>query len=58
MAKEKRSVAVNLRITPSMRAALEKMAAKDERSLSGMILLLLKKAIADAEEKTGSKYRR
>jgi len=49
--KEMRSVAVNIRITPSMRDALAKLAEKERRSLSGLIVFLLEKAIADAETK-------
>ena len=53
--KEVRSVAVNIRITPTMRDALERLAQQDQRSLAGLIVVLLEKAIADAETKSNKR---
>jgi hypothetical protein len=38
---ETRSVVLNIRIKPSLKAAMEKLAAKDHRTLSNWIELLL-----------------
>jgi len=52
MAKDEiRSVVLNLRMRPSLKAALEKLAERDQRTLSNWIELVLERAVKDAESK-------
>ncbi len=48
---ELRSIVLNVRIRPSLKAALEKLAAADKRTLSSFIELELERAVDDAERK-------
>jgi hypothetical protein len=50
MAKEVRSIALNIRITPAMKAALDRIAEREKRTVSNWIYLLLEKAIAESDE--------
>jgi hypothetical protein len=47
--RETRSIALNIRITPAMKTALDKIALREKRTVSNWIYLLLEKAIAEAE---------
>jgi hypothetical protein len=42
---ETRSVVLNIRIKPSLKAAIERLAAKDQRTLSDWIELLLEQQL-------------
>lgn len=42
---------LRIRITPSLKAELEKLAADDRRTLSDWIRLVLEKAVAEAKPK-------
>jgi hypothetical protein len=44
-----RSAVINLRVTPELRARLERIAAADHRTLSNMIELILERACDQAE---------
>lgn len=52
MAKEEiRSIVLNVRLRPSLKAALEKLAAQDKRTLSNFIELVLERVVDDTEGK-------
>ena len=52
MAKDElRSIVLNVRIRPSLKVALEKLATADKRTLSSFIELALESAVEDAERK-------
>ena len=48
---ETRSIALNVRVRPSLKAELEKLAAQDKRTLSNFIELILERVVEDAEGK-------
>jgi len=51
MAKDEiRSIVLNVRLRPSLKAALEKLAAQDKRTLSNFIELILECAVEDADK--------
>ena len=51
MAKEEiRSIVLNVRIRPSLKSALEKLAAQDKRTLSNFIELVLERTVDDANK--------
>ena len=47
---ETRSIALNVRVRPSLKAELEKLAAQDKRTLSNFIELILERAVEDADK--------
>jgi hypothetical protein len=51
MAKDEiRSIVLNVRLRPSLKAALEKLAAADKRTLSNFIELILERVVEDADK--------
>jgi predicted HicB family RNase H-like nuclease len=49
----KKTEAIKVRITAELRAAVEELAAKDDRSLSSWIEVAIKRAVEDAKRKGG-----
>lgn len=50
-AETKRSVVLSVRVTPALRARLERMADEDHRTLSNLVELILERVCDDAERK-------
>jgi hypothetical protein len=49
--KAARTESIKVWVTPDMRAAIEELAAKDDRTMSAWIELALKRAIEEAKRK-------
>ena len=46
-----RSALLTVRLTPALKAKLEQMAAKDQRTLSNLVELILERVTGEAERK-------
>ena len=46
-----RSVMLSVRLTPALKAKLDQMAAKDHRTISNLVQLILERACGAAERK-------
>jgi hypothetical protein len=51
MAYELRSVVLNIRVRPSLKAELDKLAERDQRSLSSWVEAVLNQAVKDARSR-------
>lgn len=58
MAKRLKTAQINLRIDPELKAAAEKAAAADKRSLTSLVEKLLDDYLRDLSESTTSSVRR